>query len=66
MILYSFAEISNSTDSFTADPSTIEIRDKAHLLRWITLGLGSSFLVLAVINFIIYTKYNKIEEDTEV
>jgi hypothetical protein len=64
--LSSFAEIANSTDPFVVGASVIEIRDKAHLLRWVTLGIGSSFLVLALINFFMYSKYNKIEEDTEV
>jgi len=60
-------ETFNSTDSpFTVDPEVIDVRNKAELLRWITLGIGSSFLVLAVFSFVAFSKYKKIEDDTEV
>ena len=56
----------NSTEGFAVDSAVIDVRNKADLLRWITLGIGSSFLVLAVVNFFMFSRYKKMEEDTEV
>jgi hypothetical protein len=45
------------------DPKVIEERrDKAYLLRWITLGLGASMLSVSAINYIMFVNYRKRED----
>ncbi len=44
------------------DPSVIDKRDKADLLRWITLGIGIGFLAISLINFILFKRYQRKEE----
>lgn len=38
-----------------------EVRDKARTLRWITLGIGLSFLLISGINLLFFIKYKKME-----
>ncbi len=40
-------------------------RDKANLLRWITLGLGAGMLVVSAINYILFVKFRKKEENLD-
>ena len=44
------------------DSSVIDKRDKADLLRWITLGIGIGFLTISFINFILFKRYQRKEE----
>lgn len=37
-------------------------RDKAETFRWCTLGIGSAFLALSVINYILFRRYKQREE----
>jgi hypothetical protein len=48
------------------DPKVIEERrEKAQLLRWITLGLGAGMLGVSAINYIMFVNYRKKEESLD-
>lgn len=44
------------------DPACHQLRrDQAETFRWVTLGIGSGFLALSVINYILFRRYRQKE-----
>jgi hypothetical protein len=61
MITLSFNEIDDINGG--EDPAVIkDRRDKADLLRWITLSLGFALLLASLINFFMFIRYQRKEE----
>jgi hypothetical protein len=58
---FSFAE-TNDKMVVTVDPEILDKRDKAELLRDITLGIGAGFLTISAINYIMFVKYKRMED----
>jgi uncharacterized membrane protein len=43
----------------------LDRREKANLLRWLTLGLGAGMLVTSAVMYLLFANYRKKEEDAE-
>lgn len=51
--------------TYTLADALHDRRDKANLLRWITLGLGAGMIVVSGINYMAFVNYRKKEANLD-